>query len=80
MFLYAAPAILISGYASPVGNRPLALQWLSLMDPARYMLLISRGMVLENLPLSVALQQSWPMAFIGFGLLGIAGLFVRRAL
>lgn len=80
VFVYAAPAIVISGYASPVDNMPLPLQWLSLVDPVRYMLVISRGMFLENLPLSVVLQQSWPMAFIGIGLLGIAGLFVRRAL
>jgi ABC-2 type transport system permease protein len=80
VFVYAAPAIVISGYASPVENMPLALQWLSVVDPIRYMLVITRGMFLENLPLGVVLQQSWPMALIGFGLLAVAGLFVRRAL
>ncbi len=80
VFVYAAPAIVISGYASPVDNMPMPLQWLSLLDPIRYMLVITRGMFLENLPLGVVLQQSWPMAVIGCGLLLAAGLFVRRAL
>ncbi len=80
VFVYAAPAIVISGYASPVENMPQPLQWLSYVDPIRYMLVLSRGMFLENLPLGVVVQQAWPMALIGLVLLTIAGLFVRRAL
>ena len=59
---------------------PLPLQWLSYVDPIRYMLVLSRGMFLENLPLSVVVQQAWPMALIGLMLLANAGLFAHRAL
>lgn len=80
VFVYAAPAIVISGYASPLENMPAAMQWLSILDPIRYMLVITRGMFLENMPLSAVFQQSWPMALIALVLLMVAGFFVRRSL
>lgn len=80
VFIYASPAIVISGYASPVENMPPILQYLSLIDPIRYMLVIARGMFLENLPLGVVLQQAWPMAAIAVLSLAIATWMVRRAI
>lgn len=80
VFIYASPAIVISGYASPIENMPPPLQWLSLLSPIRYMLVLTRGMFLENLPLNVVIQQTYPIVLIGFGLLSIAVLSVRRTL
>ncbi len=79
VFIYAAPAIVISGYASPIENMPLILQWVSKFDPITYMLVISRGMFLTNLPPSVIWAQSWPMALIAIVLLGLATQAVRRS-
>lgn len=80
VFVYASPAIAISGYASPIENMPPFLQWLSLADPIRYMLIISRGMFLQDLPLAVVLQQAWPMAVIAALTLVMATWMVRRAI
>lgn len=80
VFVYASPAIAISGYASPAENMPPLLQWLSFADPIRYMLIISRGMFLQNLPLPVVLQQAWPMAVIAVLTLALASWVVRRAI
>ena len=79
-FVFIAPAIVISGYATPVDNMPRAVQLLSLIDPIRYMLVISRGMFLENLPASVVVAQSWPMLLIAAVLLSGATLMVRRSI
>jgi ABC-2 type transport system permease protein len=80
VFIYAAPAIVMSGYASPVENMPPALQLVSLADPIRYMMVISRGMFLESLPASVVWAQSWPMLLIAGLLLAAATRVVRRSI
>jgi ABC-2 type transport system permease protein len=80
VFVFVAPAVMISGYATPVENMPPAMQLLSLLDPIRYMLVIARGMFLETLPASVVFAQSWPMALIAAVTLIGATFMVRRSI
>jgi ABC-2 type transport system permease protein len=80
VFVYASPAIVLSGFASPIENMPRAVEWLSRIDPVRYMLVIARGCFLQDMPFSVAWPQIWPMALIGAVLLSVATWAVRRAL
>jgi ABC-2 type transport system permease protein len=80
VFIYAAPAIILSGFASPIENMPPFFELLSRIDPIRYMLVIARGAFLQDMPLAIAIHQIWPMALIAVALLGIATVTVRRAL
>jgi ABC-2 type transport system permease protein len=80
VFVYASPAIVLSGFAAPVENMPQAVEWLSRLDPVRWMLVVSRGVFLQDMPAWVALQAIWPMAVIAAVLLAAATLSVRRAL
>ena len=80
VFVFSSPAIILSGFASPVENMPASVEWLSQIDPVRYMLVISRGCFLQQMPWSVAWHSIWPMALIGAVLFGIASVAVRRAL
>jgi drug efflux transport system permease protein len=80
VFVFASPAIILSGFASPVENMPASVELLSRIDPVRYMLIISRGSFLQDMPFAVAWQSMWPMALIGVALFGIATVMVRRAL
>ena len=80
VFVFASPAVILSGFASPIENMPPAMEWLSRLDPMRYMLVIARDCFLQGMPLVTAWQQIWPMAAIGVVLLGVATLAVRRAL
>lgn len=80
VFVFASPAIVLSGFASPVENMPSAVEWLSRFDPVRYMLVISRGCFLQHMPFAIAWQSIWPMALIGVVLLSVATVAVRRAL
>lgn len=79
VFMYAAPAIIISGYASPIENMPWFFELLSRLDPIRYMLVVARGAFLQDMSVGVALHEIWPMAAIAAVLLGIATVSVRRA-
>ncbi len=79
VFMYASPAVILSGFASPIENMPQVVEWLSRLDPVRYMLVISRGIFLQDMPLSVAIHAIWPMAVIGLATMAIAWSAVRRA-
>jgi ABC-2 type transport system permease protein len=80
VFVFAAPAIMLSGFASPVENMPAVVEWLSRLDPVRWMLVVARGVFLQDIPAAVAVQAIWPMAAIAAVLLAGATVSVRRAL
>jgi ABC-2 type transport system permease protein len=48
-------------------------------DPVRYILIAARGLFLQDMPVSVVLQQAWPMAVIAAVAMAIASVAVRRA-
>jgi len=79
VFVCASPMIVLSGYAAPIENMPYLAELASRADPVRYMLVIARGLFLQDMPLAVVLGQAWPMALIAFTTLTVAGLAVRRA-
>jgi ABC-2 type transport system permease protein len=78
-FTFFAPAILLSGFLTPVENMPWWLQPLTLGDPMRYFTVISRGVFLKAMPAAEVAQNLWPMAVIAFVTLAVATwLFGRR--
>jgi len=78
-FTFYAPAILLSGFVTPVENMPQWLQLLTLVDPMRYFTAISRGLFLKNMPAVEVGQNLWPMALIALATLSSAAwLFGRR--
>ncbi len=78
-FLFMVPAVILSGFATPIANMPVAVQMLTLLNPLRYFLIVLRGVFLEGAPLSVLIDQLWPLALIaGFTLTAAAWLFRHR--
>jgi ABC-2 type transport system permease protein len=77
-FLFMVPAVILSGFATPIANMPRAVQYITLLDPLRYFLVIVRSLFLEGVPLRVLLPQLWPMALIGLATLSLAGWLFRR--
>jgi ABC-2 type transport system permease protein len=79
-FLFMVPSVLLSGFATPIENMPHWLQPVTYILPLRYMLVISKGIFLKEMPAAIVLSNIWPMAAIAlFNLVG-AGLFFRRRL
>jgi len=64
VFLVTVPAILLSGYASPVDNMPEWLQVLALANPCRHFLVIVEGLFLKNMPAADVWANSWPLLII----------------
>lgn len=79
-FSIMVPATLMSGFATPVENMPLALQWLAQVIPLKHYLLILQGSFLKALPPSEIFANAWPMAVIALVTLVIAMRFVRSKL
>lgn len=78
-FIFMAPAILLSGFATPIENMPEWLQIVTYANPARYFLKICRALFLKATPWDVVFQQIWPMMIIAFcTLTGASSLFRRR--
>jgi ABC-2 type transport system permease protein len=72
------PAVILSGFATPIANMPQAVQMLTLIDPLRYFLIILRKIFLEGAGFDVLYNQLWPMAVIGVVTLMLAGWLFRH--
>jgi ABC-2 type transport system permease protein len=77
-FLFLVPAVILSGFATPIANMPEAIQWLTYINPLRYYLLVVRGVMLEGADFALLFNQFWPMAIIAVISLGVAGWLFRH--
>lgn len=80
VFSVGVPVILISGFATPVENMPVWLQWVAEASPLKHFLILIHGCFLKAMPLSEVFANAWPMAVIAVFTLSFANLFVRRRL
>ena len=76
-FLFMVPAVILSGFATPIANMPAAVQLLTYIDPLRYFLVVLRKLFLEGVPASILLNELWPMALIGAVSLSLAAWLFR---
>ena len=77
-FLFMVPAVILSGFATPIENMPYAVQLLTYADPLRYFLIILRGVFLEGNGFALVSQYYWPMALIAFVTLSFATWLFRH--
>ena len=80
MFVFLLPSILLSGFATPIENMPSWLQPVTYLMPLRYMLVLSKGLFLKDLPPAIVFEQIWPMILISLFTLSGASLYFRRRL
>ena len=77
-FLFLVPAIILSGFTTPIANMPGWIQNLTLLNPMRYFIVVLRSVFLEGAPFETLLNQFWPMALIGLLTLALAGWLFRH--
>ncbi len=78
VFLFLVPAIILSGFATPIANMPGFVQDLTLINPMRYFMVIVRGIFLEGSSFNSLINQFWPLAVIGLTTLAFAGWLFRH--
>ncbi len=77
-FIFMVPAIILSGFATPIRNMPVLVQDITLLDPMRYFLVVLRGVFLQGTPFHLLIPQFWPMTLIGIISFSIAGWLFRH--
>jgi len=77
-FLFMVPAIILSGFATPIANMPVAVRLITYVDPLRYFVIILRKLFLEGAPAAALVHQFWPMALIGIASMTLAGWLFRH--
>ncbi len=77
LFTYMAPAVLLSGYATPVENMPDWLQWLAQANPITHFIILSKGLFLKDIPPDVVFWHTWPMALFALIALASGALLFR---
>ena len=77
-FLVFAPAILLSGFMFPIENMPSAVQYLTYVNPLRYILVIIRGVFLKGNGLTVLWPEITALAILGLLLIALSSLRFRK--
>ncbi|MGO4437160.1 ABC transporter permease [Rhizobium sp. RAF56] len=79
-FLFMVPALLLSGFATPIENMPQWLQPITIVNPLRYFLVIVKGVFLKDIPVEEVVRQTVPLVLISIATLGAAAWLFRRRL
>ena len=72
------PAMLLSGFSSPVQNMPNWLQPLAMINPLTHILVIIRGVFLRDMPFWLVAERIWPMAAMAVFTISAAAWMFRR--
>ena len=71
-FFIIFPAMLLSGFAFPIENMPVAVQWLTLLNPLRFYMVIIRGLFLKGVEFGILWPQLAALMGIGVAVLLVA--------
>ncbi len=79
-FFFVVPAFMLSGFAFPIRNMPVAVQYLTYLDPVRYFIEIVRGIFLKGVGATVLWPEMVCLAVYGTLVLGLSAARFRKKL
>ncbi len=79
-FFFLMPAIIFSGFASPISSMPQWLQMITYVDPLRYFMVVLRGVFLKGVGFDVLWPQMASMAAFAFVVLTASVLRFHKSL
>ena len=80
MFFFVAPAFILSGFAFPIQNMPVLVQYLTYLDPLRYFMQIVRGIFLKGTGFSILWPQMLALGVYGIGVIALSAIRFRKTL
>jgi ABC-2 type transport system permease protein len=80
LILVLLPAVMLSGFVSPIESMPKFFQWLTVINPIRYFLEIVRGVFLKGIGVSELWPQYLTLTAMSVGILFTATKRFRRAI
>jgi len=79
-FFITTPAFMLSGFAFPISNMPVAVQYLTYLNPVRYFMEIVRGIFLKGAGISVLWPQMLVLAVYGTIILSLSVIRFHKTL
>jgi len=70
--LFLMPAIMLSGLVFPIANMPRFFQYLTMINPLAYLIIVARGVFLMGAGMDLLWQEMAAMALLGVALLALA--------
>ena len=74
------PSFLLSGFVFPISNMPRVIQAITYLIPARYFLVIVRGIFLKGVGWAVLWPQVIPLVIFAAATIGAAALRFKKRL
>jgi ABC-2 type transport system permease protein len=78
VFSFMMPAVLLSGFPSPVENMPNWLQYVDWFNPLRHFIVIVKGVFLKNITGHELIHLLWPLLIIACITLAAADWMFRK--
>jgi len=79
-FFFSMPAFMLSGFAFPIRNMPVPVQYLTYLNPMRYFTEIVRGIFLKGTGLDVLWPQVLTLLVFGVAILAVSALRFHKRL
>ena len=70
--LFFQPFFMLSGFSFPIRNMPMAVQWLTYLNPVRYFMEIVRGIFLQGAGINTLWPQIAALAVFGVTILALS--------
>ena len=77
---FQMPAVLLSGFISPIEDMPVALQYLTYLNPVRFFILLSKNIFLKGMGLEDVFVNLIPLIIIAIITLSLASRTFKRTL
>lgn len=79
-FFFAMPCFMLSGFAFPINNMPVEVQYLTYLNPLRYFIEIVRGIFLKGTGIAILWPQTLALAIYGVSVVTFSALRFRKRL
>ena len=66
VFIFETPAVLLSGFVSPIEDMDVFFRAISTINPLRYYMLIIKGIYFKNMDTVTVVQNLIPLVIISF--------------
>lgn len=80
VFTFQMPAVLLSGFVSPVEDMPAIFQFIDIFNPIKYFMILSKGIFLKGMAPSDIISNLIPLILIAAFTLTLAGRTFKRKL
>ena len=77
---FMMPAVLLSGFISPIEDMPVALQYLTWLNPVRFFMVLTRGIFLKGMGFADVFTNLIPLIIIALITLTLASRTFKRKL